>query len=222
MSVGSTIIEESTLLANAIRQAPHARVRKYPSWDLAQLGRHVGEIHGWVTGIVRDGAAERPSRAKLTDVPDDEIPGVLHIGAAALAKVLDECDPSAPVWTFVAGGTNGFWCRRMVLETTIHRWDAEDAIGTPSPVPEQRALEGVDESVTTYAQAALADWELATAGSSVSARHGDGSCTISGVPLDMWLFLMGRRGLVGLEVDGDRQTAEHLANALAGLRGPDG
>lgn len=220
MSVGSVVIAETTLLANAIRTAPHARVRAYPTWDLAQLGRHVGEIHGWATGIVRDVATERPSRAKLTDVPDDEIAGVLHVGAAALAKALDACDPAASVWGFAGDGTNGFWCRRMVTETTIHRWDAEDAVGQPSVVDDEIALDGIDECVAIYLEPALAEWSLSTSGASVTASDGGASCTVSGTPTDVWLFVMRRGRLADLEVAGDEGVATRFADAIAGVRGP--
>jgi uncharacterized protein (TIGR03083 family) len=220
VSVGSAIVDETNLLADAIRTAPHARVRKYPSWDLAQLGRHVAEIHGWATGIVRDNAAERPSRSKLTDVPDDEVAGVLHISAASLAKTLDACDLDAPVWTFGRGGTNAFWCRRMLLETTIHRWDAEDAIGRVTEVPEDVALDGIDECLSVYLNGALPGWSLSSEGAAVTASDGGDPCTISGLALDMWLLVMGRHNLRGLEVTGDTVVAERLVTALADVRGP--
>lgn len=220
MSVGSAVVTETNLLADAVRTAPHARVRKYPSWDLAQLGRHVAEIHGWAMGIVRDGPAERPSRSKLTDVPDDEVAGVLHISAAGLAKVLDACDRDASVWTFGPPGTNAFWCRRMLLETTIHRWDAEDAIGRITAVSEEAALDGIDECLSVYLGAALPDWSLTCDGAAVTATAGAESCTISGASLDMWLFVMGRRDVRGLEVSGDLAVADRLASDLATVRGP--
>lgn len=220
MSVGSSIVAETNLLAEAIRTAPHARVRKYPSWDLAQLGRHVAEIQGWAMGIVRDGVPDRPARSKLTDVPDDEVAGVLHIAAAGLAGVLDACDRDASVWTFGPGGTNAFWCRRMLFETTIHRWDAEDAIGRTSAVSDDVALDGIDECLSVYLDAALPDWSLSADGVAVTASTGGDSCTVSGSPLEMWLFLMGRRGLRGLQVAGDTAAAESLVAALGEVRGP--
>lgn len=221
MTVGQQIVSETTLLADAIRTAPHAKVRKYPTWDLAQLGRHVGEIHGWVTGVVRDAATERPStRAKLTDVPDEDIPGVLHIGASRLAEVLDGCDLGGPVWSFTGMTTNGFWCRRMLLETTIHRWDAQDAVGKVTPVPDEVALDGIDEALTSYAIPSLPDWDLSVSGASVVASGSTGSCTITGQPLDVWLLVMGRRRLAGLDVTGDDAAATALTEALLALRGP--
>lgn len=220
MSVGTVVIAETTLLANAIRTAPHARVRTYPTWNLAQLGRHVGEIHGWATGIVRDGATERPSRAKLTDVGDNEIAGVLHVGAAALAEVLDACDPAASVWTFAGDGTNAFWRRRMLLETTIHRWDAEDAVGQLSGVDDQTALDGLAECVAVYLEPNLSAWTLSTSGAAVTATDGSFRCTVSGGPLETWLFVMGRRRLAGMEVTGDMGTATRFAEAIAAVRGP--
>ncbi|MFT5223273.1 MAG: hypothetical protein ACI867_001588, partial [Glaciecola sp.] len=148
--VGQQIIAEATLLADAIRMEPHAKVRKYPSWDLACLGRHVGEIHAWATGIVRDGATERPLRAKLDNVADKDVPGVVHVGAVALAETLDVCDLAGPVWSFAEDWTNGFWCRRMLMETTIHRWDAQDAIGTVTPIAHEIALLGIQECLEVY------------------------------------------------------------------------
>ncbi len=220
MSVRDQLIDEATLLADAIKTAPHARVRKYPTWDLAQLGRHVAEIHGWAKAILRDRATERPPRAKLTDVADDDVPGVLHIGAVALAEELDAVDPSEAVWGFAGDGTAAFWQRRMICETTIHRWDAQDAIGKLSPIPANVALDGIAEAIEVYAAPALDGWTLVTEGAALVGTCQDGSCRISGDALELWLMTMGRGGLHALQVEGDEAVATRLALDLYAIRGP--
>lgn len=221
MTVGAQIIAETTLLAEAIKRAPHAKVRKYPSWDLAQLGRHVGEIHGWATGIVRSQSTERVSRAKLTDVPADEVAGVLHIGAVALAEVLDACDPAGPVWGFAGDGTNAFWRRRMLLETTVHRWDAQDAIGGVTVVPHEVAVDGIDESLSVHVRANLpGGWTVEADGPSLSVSDGTTASHLAGGAVDLWLFVMGRGSLAGLDVEGDAALASEFATMLREARGP--
>lgn len=220
MPYGLTIGMEARLLADTIRTAPEASVRKYPNWDLTQLGRHVAEIHGWVMAIVRDRALERSPRLELTSVPAREVADVLEAGAAELGAVLDNCDEAATVWTFAGDGTNGFWCRRMVLEATIHRWDAQDALGNVPYVSDAVALDGLREWQSTYSARALPEWTVSCESASLSVINGLEACTMSGSPLGMWLFVMGRRKLDSLKITGDGAFAAQVATKLADAPGP--
>jgi predicted lipid carrier protein YhbT len=39
----------------------------------------------------------------------------------------------------------GFWLRRQAQETAVHRWDAQCAAGTPTPLDPAVALDGIEE-----------------------------------------------------------------------------
>jgi hypothetical protein len=48
-------------------------------------------------------------------------------GLAELLGRLRTTLPDRPTWTPVQASTAGWWTRKMVVETAIHRWDAEAA-----------------------------------------------------------------------------------------------
>src|SRR5581483_11191632 len=55
------------------------------------------------------------------------------------------------VWTFIPDRQNGaFIFRRLAMETTIHRWDAEQAHGIEREIPAAFARDGVDEILMQY------------------------------------------------------------------------
>lgn len=119
-------------------------VEQCPGWDLDALTRHLGTVHRWATAIVRTGD-KQPQQTP--DVDDRGFVPWLADGVADLQQVLVATDPQAPCWTLAGPGTAGFWRRRMALETAVHRWDAEHALGDPGPVDPGLAADGVAEVV---------------------------------------------------------------------------
>jgi uncharacterized protein (TIGR03083 family) len=70
----------------------------------------------------------------------------LTSGAAPLLAALRSAGPVAPVWTWGPGRTSGWWARRVLHETAVHRADTELALGTADPVIDPVvATDGVDE-----------------------------------------------------------------------------
>lgn len=66
--------------------------------------------------------------------------------ANALVDVLDGLDPDAPTWhIFPAERVNRVWPRRQLHETMVHRWDAEQAGGSTTPLDPVFAADGIDE-----------------------------------------------------------------------------
>ena len=69
--------------------------------------------------------------------------------------------PAPGVWNFVGADDpdGSFWARRMAVETSIHRWDVEDAVGgagETSPLDASLAAEGIEEELTVFAPRLLA------------------------------------------------------------------
>ncbi len=128
---------------------PAARVPSCPDWDLAELCRHLGSVHRWVTLTVRTRAQERPGFDAL---PDPEMPADaagqaewLLRGALTVVGVLREAGPDLRVWGWAAEQHTGWWARRMAHETLVHRIDAELASGPVRPVDPSLAADGIDE-----------------------------------------------------------------------------
>ena len=130
------------------RQAPGQAVPQYPSWTLRDLVLHVAGVHGRTGAVCRTLASGRLPLAVLPDDADafDWASEQLADMLAALA----EADPAAQVWTFVDDRALGFWIRRMVIETGVHRWDAQCALGQPEPLLDIVARHGLDEFADLY------------------------------------------------------------------------
>jgi uncharacterized protein (TIGR03083 family) len=70
----------------------------------------------------------------------------LAAGAVPLLAALRAAGPVTPVWTWGPGRTSGWWARRIVHETAMHRADAELALGVADPVLDPvLAADGIDE-----------------------------------------------------------------------------
>jgi uncharacterized protein (TIGR03083 family) len=119
-----------------------------PDWTLAGLIRHVGTVHRWAGAMVRDLAQRRYGRDDFAlDLParTDEYADWLAAGARLLVPALRAADPDAPMWAWGADRHARFWSRRMLHETTVHRADAELALGRDPQVDADVAADGIEE-----------------------------------------------------------------------------
>jgi uncharacterized protein (TIGR03083 family) len=80
---------------------------------------------------------------------------------------LSDLDPEAPAWSFTGATTAGFWSRRQAVETTVHRWDAEHAIGATHPIGAELAADGLDEFLEVLAPFVLSGKDGIDIGGSV-------------------------------------------------------
>ena len=122
-----------------------------PGWTLRDLVEHLGGVHRWAhEGITTGRAPDRSSTDPAPDAPPREADGLARWfgdGAIALAQVLDAADLDTPAWMpfRVERPTIGVWLRRQTHETSLHRWDAESAVGAPGPIEATSAADGIDE-----------------------------------------------------------------------------
>ncbi len=142
--------KEISTLAAVVADAPDVTldVPTCPGWNLTELARHTGGIHRWVTTIVASKAA---GRVPFPDVgsPWESADGWgqwLALGAAPLLATLRAAGPLTPVWSWGPGRTSGWWARRVLHETTMHRADLELALGIEEPdIDPVVAADGIDE-----------------------------------------------------------------------------
>ena len=126
----------------------------------------------------------------------------------------------------------GFWPRRMAQETTVHRVDAEQAVGRPVGAIEPAfAVDGIDEvfsvfvpalgagrspgdgrTVHVHATDADGEWLIRfdVGEVAVQAGHAKGDAAVRGPAGELLLWLWGRLPLDGFEVFGARDAAEAL------------
>ncbi len=128
-----------------------APVAACPGWDVSRLVRHVAKVWQRTAILVAEGLDAPPPPERFTELARDEaVLTQAHQVLDELGDALSGADPDTPCWNFT--GTDlrsGFWRRRMVHESAVHRWDAEVAAGRPpSPVPAEQAVDGIDELLT--------------------------------------------------------------------------
>jgi uncharacterized protein (TIGR03083 family) len=179
------------------RHAPDAKVPQYPTWTMRDLVLHVAGVHGRTGAVCTTLATERVPLAEPPGAADpfDWAAEQLSAMLAALA----DADPAATVWTFVDDPSLGFWTRRMVIETGVHRWDAQGAVGTAEPLLDTVASHGLDEFAGLYLPR-LGDVpviELRALDLGRGWRFGDGApeSVVEGTASDLFLRLMSRPGV---------------------------
>ncbi len=206
-----------------------ANVPDCPGWTLADLGGHLGGVHGWARSAVVAGEPSEPPEppadpAALADWYADQ--------AAALLDTLVTTPSGTECWTFgPRPRTVDFWVRRQPHETAVHLRDARRALGRDVAMDPRLAADGVDEVVTMFfpRQVRLERIPPLAAGVRLVATDsddgpwllaGDGpdpgsayDATLTGTAESLLLWLWRRHG-GELRVDGD-DTAVAAAYAAA-------
>ncbi|KUJ41281.1 hypothetical protein ACZ90_68080 [Streptomyces albus subsp. albus] len=142
----------------AVRRAAEADgaplVPSCPGWSVADLTAHLGGVHRFVARIVGERADGPPDvtdlslfrlPADLTDWPlperaphrgplPDRLIDWFADGAAELEAAFRGAPADTAVWSWSAERTVGFWLRVQSIEAAVHRWDAQNAVGTPCPI----------------------------------------------------------------------------------------
>ncbi|WP_034264270.1 maleylpyruvate isomerase family mycothiol-dependent enzyme [Actinospica robiniae] len=130
-----------------------ARVTTCGDWTLRDLAEHLGRSNEWVVAAVREGRGDYQAPEAPTDPV--ELAAWFDRTGASLLEVLQQ-DPSQDAWTIYPPHTVGFWRRRRCLETLLHRWDAEHALGIDSGMDPELAGEGIAEVIDTIAPRQIA------------------------------------------------------------------
>jgi len=142
-----TLAREGALLADAAESAGlDAPVPTCPDWRVRDLVLHTGAVHRWAASYV---AERRMDRGGFdTSGPQDaELVDWYRQTHLRLVGALTDAPADLACWYFLAAPSPlEFWARRQAHETTVHRADAEAALGPdPSPVDPAFAANGVDE-----------------------------------------------------------------------------
>ncbi|MET8826958.1 maleylpyruvate isomerase family mycothiol-dependent enzyme [Streptomyces sp. NPDC004610] len=144
----TTLDDEGESLAVAAERAgTDAPVPTCPDWRVRDLLLHAGTVHRWAARFVAEGIREprRPSAPPELDGTD--LVAWFRDGHRTLVGTLTRAAPDTDCWAFLpAPSPLAFWRRRQAHETTVHRFDAESALGaTPSPIDTDFAVDGIDE-----------------------------------------------------------------------------
>lgn len=161
-------------------------------------------------------------------------------GAELLAETMLPVDRRAMIAVLRPGQPGpDFWSRRMAHETVMHRFDAFEALGLPFAIDERIAYDALWEWMNTIvdiifdlrpAAAALLgsgrvcfettdtaqEWTVDLSGEEPRLVEDSekAAVTVRGPAFDLVLALYRRRGVEGLEVNGDAALLKEFLNAM--------
>jgi uncharacterized protein (TIGR03083 family) len=211
-----------------------------PGWVMRDLVRHLSEIHLWAAahvarratkmwvGDLAELAASWPDLAVFWPADDDLISYYLETNAN-LVRQLESAPADVEAMTFLpAPSPLVMWARRQAHETSIHRFDAQNAAGTTSLFDPSFAADGVDELLAAFAPRATAfpmetaktmvvhatdtddRWHVTIGPDGIDTVRGDGPAdlTLRGLAADLYLAVWNRGDDTAIEVAGDRDLLE--------------
>ncbi len=206
-----------------------------PGWTVGDVLEHLADIHRLVPAWLA--AGRRPRRVPP---PLDDAEPVLQFarGWRALHVRLGAEPKDAPAPTWCAfDATLAFWRRRMAHEHAVHAGDVLEALNRPRPVPDDVALDGVDEALRLWLgtrsgvdvggtgdavrlRAATTDdgplrhWTVVRHAGVVEVLDGEvpAEATVTGAPSELYRWVWGRPGVV--HVDGQLEVVADLRAAL--------
>jgi uncharacterized protein (TIGR03083 family) len=158
------IDERSIAFRAAAVSAPDLglQVPTCPEWTLLDLVQHLGGVHRRWTTIVEAGpATDAPdeSAADLAKAAPREREALLAWSAASTQQLLDalrRVGPDRGCWTWwgdtQSPQTSGAVARHQLQEVMVHTYDAQNTVGTPEPLPDEAALDGVDDFLITVCE----------------------------------------------------------------------
>jgi uncharacterized protein (TIGR03083 family) len=235
------LARNSARLADAAGAAgTDADVPSCPGWTVKELLDHCVTGDAWARTIVEQGKAGSTERVLPADADPslrgDVLVQAFRDGARELLTTLSSAAPDTPVWTFSSTNrTASFWQRRRSHETSIHRYDAEVAAGTPTPLDATLAADGIDEFLTVFLPRLVdnfsdvgdatvhvhctdveGEWLVARRNGevTVTAEHAKGDVAARGTASDLLLFLWGRIPADSLEVFGDADLLARFRQAI--------
>ncbi|WP_327286214.1 MULTISPECIES: maleylpyruvate isomerase N-terminal domain-containing protein [unclassified Streptomyces] len=249
------IAERSTAFRATVASAADldVQVPTCPEWTLFDLVQHLGHVHRRWAAIVAAGPdATPPAKSAPAGAPaaPQEREALLVWSAARteqLLAALREAGPDRGCWTWWGASqspqTSGAVARRQLQEIAVHTYDARISLDAsplrqplPLPLPDEAALDGVDEFLTTCCATTAAwphepavvdhhaaegrSWRLwLSADGARTARLPVSSTTpvpdtadasARGTAGDLVLAMYGRIPVDSLELDGDRRLFDLL------------
>ena len=143
----AALIAENAAFARLVSGAdPAVPVPTCPEWTLRQLVRHLGRGDRWAAAIVAEQSMDFiDPRTVAGGTPGDDEGAWLRDGARALLDAVARTGAQTPVWTFLGPRPAGWWVRRRLHETVVHRADAALALGRPFKVDPGIAADAITE-----------------------------------------------------------------------------
>lgn len=116
-----------------------------PEWSVHDLAEHLGHVHRWAEHLVRVRATARVPSAEMDFARGPVDAAWIRSGGELLLVTMREGNPEEPMWAWGVDQNLGFWSRRQLHETFVHRLDLELAVGRTPVVDPLVASDAVDE-----------------------------------------------------------------------------
>ncbi|WP_033280993.1 maleylpyruvate isomerase family mycothiol-dependent enzyme [Streptomyces sp. NRRL F-525] len=151
------IDERSEAFRAAVASAPSldAQVPTCPEWTLRDLVQHLGGVQRSWAAIVAAGPADARPDVTVSEAPQERA-ALLAWSAESTEQLLGslrEFGPDRGCWTWWGDSqspqTSGAVGRHQVQELMVHAYDAQITVGAPRPLPDEAALDGIDEFLST-------------------------------------------------------------------------
>lgn len=212
---------DSAALADAAEADLTSPIPSCPGWTMADLVRHVLQVHRSWGRIVGEGLME-PKWSEAPMPPDDQLVAEFRANAIRFADVIGATEPDKPCWTWGPTQDAAFVQRFQVQEVALHRYDAEAAVGTPGPIAADGAADAIELDNQLLPDAAAG----ATSAFTVIATDAPLEITMTAKPdlpvagtlrggaSDLLLVFWKRLPLDAVDVTGDREA---IADAIAAV-----
>jgi uncharacterized protein (TIGR03083 family) len=239
------IDERSAAFRATVASAPtlDVQVPTCPEWTLFDLVQHLGDgRRSWAATIAAgpDASAKVvPEGAPAVPREREALPAWSAAATQELLDALREAGPDRGCWTWWGTSqspqTSGAVARHQLQEIAVHTYDAQLTLGTPRPLPDEVASDGVEEFLytccaTTIAwphEPAIVDFHATDGGSwrlwlsadgARTARlstpdtmpEGAADASVEGTASDLILLFYGRIPLDSLKLSGARGILDLL------------
>jgi uncharacterized protein (TIGR03083 family) len=224
------ILDQTEAMASTVRHHDDSvRVPSCPEWDLGDLAVHMGVVQRWATHIISNGVMPET----MPEGGREHAAEFLAAGLKPLLEAIDGANPDDAAWNFTGmAQTKAFWPRRQALEVTMHRWDADAAVGAQQPLDAVLAAATVDEylhllvprmirrnkldlhgltgDVHVHCTDTAGEWTFAAVEGlyAVTDEHRKAAVAVRGAASDVALFLNNRGDGQNLEILGDREVLD--------------
>lgn len=235
------IDERATAFRAAIAAAPSldVQVPTCPEWTLADLAEHLGVgRRAWAATIAEGPDATAKAAPGGPAAPEDReaLLAWLAESTQLMIDALREAGPDRGCWTWWGKSqtpqTCGAVARHQLHEVAVHTYDAQLTVGDAQAVPEEVAIDGIEEFLLTICTTTEA-WPHETAAVDYHATEGrswrnwlseDGSrvarlsapeetpadASARGTASELVLAVYGRTPLDTLKLDGNTQLFDQL------------
>ncbi|MET7923583.1 maleylpyruvate isomerase N-terminal domain-containing protein [Streptomyces sp. NPDC005349] len=238
MSSPTSAADRRTFAAVASAPSLDVHVPTCPEWTLSDLVQHLGERRHFWAATVAAGPADAPPAETGAPVAPRDRETMLAWPAESTEQLLGALRASGPdrgCWTWWGASqspqASGAVARHQLQEIAMHTYDAQLTVGAPQPLPDEVALDGVDEFPSTCCattspwphKPAAVDFHTTEGRSRRLSLSADGAratglpapataadASARGTAGELVLGLYGRIRLDSLKPDGDRGLVDLL------------